>query len=90
MGLRMLLLLHALIPCLAAYILPSSPVLLHNILLSSPVLLHIAIYCTCFSTFWHCHPYILQHFNGNVFTLFIKCVGTAGDDLLDLLDQAVA
>ena len=28
-GLRMLLLLHALIPCLAAYILPSSPVLLH-------------------------------------------------------------
>ena len=28
MGLRMLLLLHALIPCLA-YILPSSPVLLH-------------------------------------------------------------
>ena len=27
--LRMLLLLHALIPCLAAYILPSSPVLLH-------------------------------------------------------------
>ena len=52
MGLRMLLLLHALIPCLAAYILSSSPVLLH-------------IYCTCFSTFWHCHPYILQHFNGN-------------------------
>ena len=42
MGLRMLLLLHALIPCLAAYILPSSPVLLHiNILPSSPVLLHI-------------------------------------------------
>ena len=37
----------ALIPCLAAYILPSSPVLLH-------------IYCTCFSTFWHCHPYILM------------------------------
>ena len=51
----MLLLLHALIPCLAAYILPSSPVLLH-------------IYYTCFSNFWHCHPYILQHFNGNVFT----------------------
>ena len=49
----MLVLLHALIPCLAAYILPSSPVLLH-------------IYCTCFSTFWHCHPYILQYFN--VFT----------------------
>ena len=50
----MLVLLHALIPCLAAYILPSSPVLLH-------------INCTCFSTFWHYHPYILQHFNGNVF-----------------------
>ena len=48
---------HVVIPCLAAYILPSSSVLLH-------------IYCTCFSTFWHCHPYILQHFNGNVFTLF--------------------
>ena len=41
---------------LAVYILPSSLVLLH-------------IYCTCFSTFWHCHPYILQHFNENVFTL---------------------
>ena len=54
MGLRMLFLLHA---CLAAYILPSSPVLLH------------ILYCTCFSTFWHCHPHILQHFNGNVFTL---------------------
>ena len=25
---------------------------------SSPVLLH--IYCTCFSTFWCCHPYILM------------------------------
>ena len=22
-----------------------------------------------FPTFWHCHPYIFQHFNGNVFTL---------------------
>ena len=20
------------------------------------------IYCTCFSNFWHCYPYILQHF----------------------------
>ena len=28
-GLRMILLLHALIPCLSAYILPSPPVLLH-------------------------------------------------------------
>ena len=34
----------------------------------SPVLLH--IYCTCFSTFSYCHPYILQHFN--VFTLLYK------------------
>ena len=50
----MLVLLHALIPCLAAYILPSSPVLLR-------------IYCT---TFWHYHPSILQNFNGNVFTPF--------------------
>ena len=53
-----LFLLHALIPSLAKYTLPSSPVLLH-------------IYCTCFSTFWLCHPYILQHFNGKVFTPFI-------------------
>ena len=45
----------ALISCLAAYILPSSPVLLH-------------IYCTCFSTFLHYHPYIFQHFNGKVFS----------------------
>ena len=51
----MLLLLHALIPCLGAYILPSSPECIAAY-----------IYCTCFSTFWHCHPYILQHFNGNV------------------------
>ena len=29
------------------------------------------LYCTCFSTFWQGHPYILQHFNGNVFTPFI-------------------
>ena len=36
MGLRMSVLLYALIPCHAAYILPSSPVLMH-------------IYCTCFS-----------------------------------------
>ena len=48
----MLLLLNAHIPCLTAYILPTSPVLLH-------------VY---FSTSWHCHPYILQHFNGNAFT----------------------
>ena len=56
---------------------PSSPVLLHMCLVwgyaccmpSSPVLLY--IYCPCFSTFWYCHPYIIQHFNGNVFTLCI-------------------
>ena len=58
----MLLLLHAL-SCW--YILPSSP-----------VLLHIAIYCTCFSTFWHCYPYILQHFNGNVFIPLYICYTT--------------
>ena len=28
---------------------------------SSPVLLH--IYSPCFSEFWHCHSYILPHFN---------------------------
>ena len=50
----------ALIPCLAAYtcILPSSSVLLH-------------IYCTCFSTFWHCHPYILQHFMEMFYSLYL-------------------
>ena len=43
---------------LSSYIMPSSPVLLY-------------IYYTCFSTFWHCHPYILQHFNENAcFTVF--------------------
>ena len=27
--------------------------------------------CTapCLYDFWHCHPYIVQHFNENVFTL---------------------
>ena len=39
---------------------------LRMLLSSSPVLLQ--IFCTCFSNFWHCHPYILQHF---VFTIFI-------------------
>ena len=59
---------------------PSSPMLLHIYLVwgyacctpSSPVLLHI-IYCPCFSNSWHCHSYILQHFNGNVFTLVYLC-----------------
>ena len=56
----MLVLLHALIPCLAAYILSPSPVLLH-------------IYCTCFSYFLvlpSLHP---STFNGNVFTPFSHC-----------------
>ena len=42
-------------------------VLLHALI---SVLLH--IYCTCFSTFWHCHPYILQYFN--VFTPWVCCI----------------
>ena len=25
----------------------------------------------CFYDFWHYHPYILQHLNGNVFTLYL-------------------
>ena len=46
---------------------PSSPsCLAANILPSSFVLLHIIIWCTCFFTFWNCHSYILQHFNGNI------------------------
>ena len=56
------------------------PCLLH--IYSSPVLLYINIWlhplCCCIYIlhlflyfFWHCHPYVLQHFNGNVFTLFL-------------------
>ena len=30
--------------------------------------------CIHFSSFWHCHLYILQHFNGNVFTLIFCCI----------------
>ena len=33
----------------------------------SPGLLH--IYCSCFSTFWHCHSYILPNFNGTLVSL---------------------
>ena len=29
---------------------------------------------TCFSTFWNCYPYIVQHFNGNVFILLFFAV----------------
>ena len=55
------------IPCLAPYgILPSSCLAAYILPPSSPVLRH--LYCICFSTFWHCHPYI--HFN--VLTPFIK------------------
>ena len=50
---------------------------------SSPVLLH--IYCPCFSTFWHCHPYILQHFNGNIFTL----VCSSNDDYTQASETGV-
>ena len=55
-----MLLLHALIPCPAAYTLPSYPVRLH-------------IYMPLFPNFWYCHPYILQHFNGNVLTPLFHC-----------------
>ena len=53
----------AFIPCFAVYILPSSPVLLQ-------------LYCTCFSTFWHSHPYILEHFNGLLLLCFtgFRCI----------------
>ena len=47
---------------------------------SSPVLLH--IYCTCFSTLWHYHPYILQHFNGN-FLLPISDIYSYRDGVID-------
>ena len=36
---------------------------------SPPMLLH--IYCSCLSNFWHCHLYILQHFNVNVLLIFV-------------------
>ena len=54
MGLRMLVLLHALIPCLAAYILPSSRLAVH--------ILHLFSYFLALSSL---HP---STFNGNVFT----------------------
>ena len=44
---------------------------------SFPVLLH--IYCTCFSTFWHCRPYIFQHFSGNVFILLLLIIDLAAE-----------
>ena len=64
----MLLLLHALIPCtcLAGYILPSSPVLMH-------------IYCICFSTFWHCHLTsfnILMEMFYSLVSLVFHCIET--------------
>ena len=48
---------HAIIPCHCLHAAPCFNVLALQ-----------SIHCTCFSTFWHCHPYILQHFNGIVFT----------------------
>ena len=49
------------------------PVLLHAYILCFGFNRHVIIVaCPYFfvwlyiSTFWHCHPYILQHFNGNV------------------------
>ena len=50
--------------CVAAYILSFGLHMLHALILC------VAAYInnfTCFSTFWHCHPYILQHFNENVY-----------------------
>ena len=61
----MLLLLHALIPCLAAY---------KYTALNPCVAAYTA--CPCPSTIWHCHPYILQYFNGNLFTLVFRCIET--------------
>ena len=49
----------ALIPCLAAY-------------KYTALIPCVAVYSTRFSTFWHCHPYILQHFSRNVFTLLYE------------------
>ena len=62
---------HPLSCCIhTAYVLPSSPVLLH-------------IYCTCFSTFWHCHSYIIQHFNGNsLVSLGLCCILTCKHNAL--------
>ena len=54
----MLLLLHALIPCVATYILSFGLHILLLLYALIPVLLHIYLVspCPCFSTFWHCHP----------------------------------
>ena len=60
----MLLLLHALIPCVAAYRVT------HVIVVACPLVpVLLLIYYTCFSTFWLYHPYIPQHFNEYVFAL---------------------
>ena len=80
-GLRMLVLLHAPIPCLAAYILPPSPVLLH---IYCPHPLSCCIYTALipclaayilhlFPTFWYCHPYILQHLMEMFVSLLFRC-----------------
>ena len=53
----MLLLLHSLIPYLAAYtaLIPCHAAYKYTALIPCD-----ATYSTGFSTFWHCHPYILQ------------------------------
>ena len=76
----MLLLLHALIPCLGAYnILPSSSVLLHINIVSHSLYCCIYIHYTCFSTFWHCHPsfnILMEMFLLPCFTVFFCCIET--------------
>ena len=47
-------------PCLATYILLSCCIYTALIPCLAAHILHLFLY------FWHCHPYILQHFNGNV------------------------
>ena len=54
----MLLLLHALIPCFAAYILCFGLRILLLLCALNPCVATYILHC--FSTFWHCHPYILM------------------------------
>ena len=77
----MLLLLHALIPCVAVYILSFRLRMLHALILC------VAAYILpFFSNFWHCHPYILQHFN--VFILIFRCILACKYNPLCVLVQA--
>ena len=85
MGLRMLLLLHALIPSLTAYILPSFPVLLaykytalipclaeykYTALISYVAANILNLFLYFLALSFLCH----LTFNGNVFTLFHMCI----------------